>query len=90
MYEFFSNIFHSMLAAYRPKTGCHHVLLKLIEDAKKALDRKEHVGAVLLDLSKAFDAILRCAKYKHMCVYSFFRKSTPKVRLLESGAFIYN
>ena len=37
--------------------GCNHVLLKLVEDWKYALDRDEHVGAILMDLSKVFDCL---------------------------------
>ena len=57
MYAFFDKIFFAMLAAYRPKYGCPQVLLKLIEDWKKALDNKENIGSILMDLSKAFDCI---------------------------------
>ena len=41
MFAFFENIFNDMLAAYRPRYGCPHVLLKLIEDWKNALDKKK-------------------------------------------------
>ena len=57
MFAFFENIFNDMLAAYRPRYGCPPVLLKLIEDWKNALDKKENIGAILMDLSKAFDCI---------------------------------
>ena len=57
LYSFFEKIFNDMLAAYRPGYGCPNVLLKLIEDWKKALDEKENIGAILMDLSKAFDCI---------------------------------
>ena len=36
LYAYFVNIFSDKLAAYRPKYGCQHVLLKLIEDWKQA------------------------------------------------------
>ena len=57
LYCFFNNIFTNMLAAYRPKYGCQHVITKLIEDWKTALDNKKNIGAILMDLSKAFDCI---------------------------------
>ena len=57
LYSFFHEVFVKMLAAYRPKHGCQHVLVKLIEDWKEALDQHKNVGAVMMDLSKAFDAI---------------------------------
>ena len=31
--------------------------MKLIEDWKNNLDKKKHVGAVLMDLSKVFDCV---------------------------------
>ena len=37
--------------------GCHHVLTKLIQDCKSALDKGEFVGMILMDLSKAFDCL---------------------------------
>ena len=33
------------------------MLLKLVDDWKKALEKRRHVGAVLVDLSKAFDCL---------------------------------
>jgi hypothetical protein len=54
---YFDNIFHNFLAAFRPKYGCQTTLLRMIEDWKMALDNNEHVGAILMDLSKAFDCL---------------------------------
>lgn len=34
-----------------------HQLLRLVEEAMEALDRKEYFGALLLDVSKAFDSV---------------------------------
>ena len=53
----FENIFHNYLAAFRPGYGCQTTLLRLVEDWKMALDRNEHVAAILMDLSKAFDCL---------------------------------
>ena len=54
---YFRNIFHDRLAAFRPGFGCEHVLMRLVEDWRKALDKGQLVGAMLMDLSKAFDAM---------------------------------
>ena len=43
------------LAAFWKRYCCNHTLLKLREEYKEALDSKMHVGAVMVDLSKAFD-----------------------------------
>lgn len=40
--------------------GCQTTLLKVIEDWKKALDENiffKYIGAILMDLSKAFDCL---------------------------------
>ena len=57
LYAYFHDIFSHMLAAYRPRHGCQHVLTNLINSWKKSLDKGDHVGAILMDLSKAFDCI---------------------------------
>ena len=45
------------LSAYRKGYSTNHVLLRLIENWKAALDSYLFTGAVLLDLSSAFDCI---------------------------------
>ena len=58
MYEYFMGILSSCLSAFRKKYGgCHHVLIKLTEDWKSALDSGENVGSILIGLSKAFDCL---------------------------------
>ena len=54
----FENIFNPFLAALRLTFGCQSTLLRLVEDWKKALDDNLYVGAILMDLSKAFDCLL--------------------------------
>ncbi|KAL9961770.1 hypothetical protein ACROYT_G030788 [Oculina patagonica] len=43
--------------AYRKGYSCECVLLRLVEDWRRALDKKCVVGTVVMDLSKAFDII---------------------------------
>ena len=57
LYAYFDTIFFRMLSAYRKKYGCEHVLVKLVDSWKKAMDNDQYVGTVLMDLSKAFDCI---------------------------------
>ena len=80
------------MAAYRGNYSSNHVLIKLIENWKKALDEKFLVGAVLMDLSKTFDCIphnLLIAKL-HACgfsqktvtsIYSYFKRWKQKVKV---------
>ena len=57
LYDYFKHILSDLLSAFRKKYGCHHVLTRLIEDCKNALDKHMHVGLLLSDLSKAFDCL---------------------------------
>ena len=45
------------MSAYRKSYSSNHVVLILIENGKKLLDQNKFVGAILTDLSKAFDTI---------------------------------
>ena len=51
------HVMSDFLCAFRKEHGCHTVLLKLVEDWKAALDDKKVVGAMLMDLSRAFDCL---------------------------------
>ena len=55
--EFFNDIFSPSLSAFRKGISCQSILLKMTEDWRKALDDRKYVGAVLMDLSKAFDCM---------------------------------
>lgn len=54
---FMNDILSPFVSAYRKGYSTQHVLIRLIEEWKEALDNKNIVGAVLMDLSKAFDCI---------------------------------
>ena len=45
------------IAAYRKSYGTQHVLIRMIEEWRVKLDNDYIVGAILMDLSKAFDCI---------------------------------
>ena len=59
------------ISAYRKKYSTNHVLIRLIENWKKHLDNKKFVGAVLMDLSKAFDCIPHDLLIAKMNAYGF-------------------
>jgi hypothetical protein len=70
-----NNIFNNFLSGYRKGHGCHTILTKFVTDIKLHLDNNRHCGAVLADLSKAFDSIphqLVVAKFK---AYGFSDKA---------------
>ena len=66
--ESFLSIF---IAAYRKKYSTNNVLIRLIENWKLHLDNKEFVGAVLMDLSKAFDCVPHDLLIAKMHAYGF-------------------
>ena len=45
------------VSAYRKNYSCQHVLIRLLEEWREGIDLGKHVGAILMDLSKAFDCI---------------------------------
>jgi len=53
----FDPVFNDFLTAYRKHHSCENALLSLTEKWRKALDDKCYVGALLMDLSKAFDCL---------------------------------
>ena len=54
---YFKDILSTLLSAFDKRYGCPHVLTKLMENIKQALDEGENVELILLDLSKAFDCL---------------------------------
>ena len=77
------------IAAYRKAYGTQHVLIRMLEDWKIKLD---NVGAILMDLSKAFDCIphdLLIAKLHAygfnenslVFIYSYLKRRRQSVRI---------
>ena len=52
---FFEKVLSSFLSAYRKGHNCQHVILRLTEHWRQALDKGNISGTVAMDLSKAFD-----------------------------------
>ena len=66
-----NNFLSIFIAAYRKAYSSNHVLIRLIESWKKSLDNHKVVGAVLMDLSKAFDCIPHELLIAKMEAYGF-------------------
>ena len=45
------------LAGFRKSHGTQHLLVTILEEWKKAVDKGEYVSGLFRDLSKAFDTI---------------------------------
>ena len=54
---FFEKQFSRYLCAYRKHFSSQHALFRLIEDWRCGLENNKQIGAVLMDLSKAFDCL---------------------------------
>ena len=55
--EFLDKHLSIFLSAYRKLYSSQHVLMRLLEEWRHNLDNNYVVGAILIDLSKAFDCI---------------------------------
>jgi len=71
MLEHVNTILSDKISAYRKGYSSQHVLLKLTEEWRKHLDRNQIVGAVLMDLSKAFDCIPHDLLIAKLSAYGF-------------------
>ena len=57
MYKYFDQIFSKYQYGFRQSYNTQHCLLVMVEKWKEALDKGGLGGALLTDLSKAFDCI---------------------------------
>ena len=63
------------MCGYRKGFSTQHALLSLIEKWKKVLDNKGYGGAILMDLSKAFDTINHDLLFAKLHLYGFSKDS---------------
>ena len=67
--SYFDKYLSPFISAYRKNYSTQQVLIRLLEEWREKLDENFIVGAVLMDLSKAFDCIpddLIIANWQHM------------------------
>ena len=72
--DYVNSFLSDFISAYRESFSTSHVLIRLIENWKKSLDQNKFVGAVLMDLSKAFDCIPHDILIAKMHAYGFSLK----------------
>ena len=69
------------LSGFRKGYNSQHCLLLMIEKWKKALDNKKHAGAILTDLSKAFDCITHELLIAKLDAYGFDKNALKFILL---------
>ena len=72
---FFEPHFSGLLTAFYKNYNTQHSLLKLLELWKEALDKGKSVGAIFMDLSKAFDTLNHSLLIVKREAYGFFESS---------------
>ena len=73
----FAETFLSGFAAgYRKEYSCNHVLMRLIENWKRAIDENFQIGTVLMDLSKASNCIPHGLLIAKIYVYGLSEETT--------------
>ena len=79
--EHFYSCYARDLSAYRKNYNTQSVLLKAVDDWKWAVDQGKFVGALLMDLSKAFDVIPHGLLLAKMKAYGY---SDDVIKLIRS------
>ena len=69
------------MAVYRANYSTNHDLIRLIENWKKALDKKFLVGIVSIDLLRAFNCIPDDLLIAKLHAYGFFQKTVTFIYL---------
>ena len=67
--------FSKFLVGFRKKHNTQHALLRMIEKWKTKLNNGCKIGAIIMDLSKAFDTLNHDLLLSKLCAYGFCSKS---------------
>ena len=83
---FVETFLSGFVAAYREEYSCNHVLMRLVENWKRALDKNLQIGTILMDLSTAFDCIAKLYAYglseeTTTFFYSYSKRRGQRVRI---------
>ena len=71
--------FAPFISAYRKSFSTEHVLIRLLEDWSNKLDNNNVLGAILTDLSEAFDCIPHDLLLTKLDAYGFNRDTVAYI-----------
>ena len=78
--NYMENYLSPHLCGYRKGYSSQQALISLIESWKKSLDKKGYGGAILMDLSKAFDIIKHDLLLAKLHAYGFSKKALKLIQ----------
>ena len=73
--SFFESRLNKLLCGFRKKYSTQHSLFNLIKDWQKCVDKSGKVGAILMDLSKAYDCLPHDLLIAKLAAYGIGKKS---------------
>ena len=72
---YFEKYFYPFISAYRKSYSTQQILIRLLEEWREKSDKNFILGAVLMDLSKAFDCIPHDLIIAKLAVYGIERET---------------
>ena len=85
MVPYLDNILLVFISAYRKHYSCQHVLLRMIKMCRRCLDDDKMAGAILMDLSKAFDCLPHDLLIAKLDAYGFDKEALRHILSYLSG-----
>ena len=79
------NILSPFLCGFRKGYNAQHALMRLKNNLNKSLDKKESIGLVMMDLSKAFDCIPHNLLIAKLYAYGFDKNSLKLIHSYLKG-----